>query len=473
MLGSHRPSLIAIDLGAESCRISRLEWQAERPRISLMHRFDNAPIADGSSLYWDLDRILCELAKGLLLGGDGLDAPIVSLGVDGWAVDYVRLNDAGVPLGPPHCYRDARTEATIAALRAHCADEELYQLIGAQPLRINTLYQLMADGAAGVPHAAPWTNLPEHVLTALGGRRVAEYTNATHTGLVDMGRHAWSEEVFRVAGLDASAAPTLVQTGTDVGVLRGLPDAPSALTNTRLIATACHDTASAVAAIPLEGDDWAYISSGTWSLVGTLLDQPLLTAEACRAGFTNQGAAGDRVCFHKNVNGMWLLKQTIEQLSPGASIVDLITAAENAPAPDGLLEVDDPDLLLPGAMASRINEQRVALGLAPIRENASELPRFASLIFHSLAERYAVTLRDAQGLTGKRFRRLAIVGGGSRNGLLNRLTARATGMEVCCGVAESSTIGNFAIQLATWEDEPNSPTRIAYWARVLTAVDAC
>jgi rhamnulokinase len=474
--GSHLPSLIAIDLGAESCRISLLTGGDAKPQIRLVHRFPNAPVARGESLFWDIDRILHEIEKGLLLCAEQATAPVASIGVDGWAVDYVRLNSDGRPIGEPFCYRDPRTDSMLQEVEARCSPETLFALSGAQPLRINTQFQLMADHVAGVPASARWINLPEYVLAALGGRMVAEYTNATHTGLMDMRIRAWCREVFELSGLDIDAAPALVATGTDVGLQRSLGAGQIALRETRLIATACHDTASAVAAMPLDGEDWAYISSGTWSLVGTLIDEPVTTAEACTAGFTNQGAAGDRVCFHKNVNGMWLLKQTLEQLCPDETqwtMRDLIAAAELLPAPDGLLDVDDPDLLLAGAMASRINTQRRRRGFAAIEETPPAMPRFASLIFHSLAARYADVLRDAELLTGKRFKRLAIVGGGSLNGFLNRLTADATGLEVHCGAAESSTIGNFAIQLATWEGAQNSPVRIAHWARVLTEWHAC
>ena len=355
-----------------------------------MHRFPNAPVSRGESLHWDLERILIEVERGLLQCGEQATAPIASVGVDGWAVDYVRLNGHGQPLGQPFCYRDLRTEAMVESLQARCSHEELFALSGAQPLRINTQFQLMADHAAGVPPSAPWINLPEYVLATLGGRMVAEYTNATHTGLIDMRNRAWCEKVFDLSGLAMDAAPALVATGTDVGQIRSL--AAAAFSETRLVATACHDTASAVAAIPFDGEDWAYISSGTWSLVGTLLDQPITTAEACRAGFTNQGAAGDRVCFHKNVNGMWLLKQMLAQISPDGDrwpLQDLIAAAEAVPSPDSLLDVDDPDLLLPGAMASRINAQRRRQGRPAFDEIPERVPEFASLIFHSLAACYA------------------------------------------------------------------------------------
>jgi rhamnulokinase len=474
MPGSFPPHLVAIDLGAESCRVSLLQWQEEQPVIELVHRFANSPMQRGSSLRWDLTRITSELENGLQLCAARVHEPIVSVGVDGWAVDYVRLNGNGTPLAEPFCYRDARTEATEVEAKQRCARERLYRLSGVQPLRINTLYQLMADGRAG--DAAPWLNLPEYVLAKLGGRRVAEYTNATHTGLVDVNERRWSREIFETFGLNPGDAPELVGTGTELGVVQGEIGRLDAFRGTRLIAPACHDTASAVVGIPMAGDDWAYISSGTWSLVGTLLDAPVATAEACAAGFTNLGAAGGRICFHKNVNGMWLLKQCLAHLCEAAEMwpmAELVAAAERVDAPETLLDVDDPSLLLPGDMASRINAQLRHRGAETLEEHPSAMPRFASLIFHSLARRYATVLADVERLTGKKLKRISMVGGGSLNQFLNRLTAESTGLELSCGVAESSTMGNFAVQLATLEGARNSGDRIAHWARELTSLRHC
>jgi len=460
------PCIVAIDLGAESCRVSVLRWQDGSPQIQVLHRFANGPIERDGSLYWEFDRILSELHQGLRLC---CDVPsIASIGVDGWAVDYVRLeNDTAVAL--PFCYRDERNERAFATLQQRVSSRELFAKTGIQPLVFNTMFQLMADEEAGLP-AQPWINLPEYVLLKLGGKRVSEFTNATHTGLVDQSHRAWHDDVFALCGLDRAKAPDLVATGTDLGPLSGALAESAVFANTRLIATACHDTASAVAAIPLDGEDWAYISSGTWSLVGTLLDKPVLSAEAFDAGFTNLGAAGNRICFHRNVNGMWLLKQTMEQLcaeSDAWTIPDVVAACEGLAAPPMLLDVDEPSFFHPGNMATRINAQLVARGGQPIAEDAASLPVFANLIFHSLAARYAQVLRDAAALSGKTFRKIAVVGGGSRNMFLNRLTAEATGLDVVCGAAESSTIGNFAVQLATLEGKPNDAARIAYWAHRL------
>lgn len=476
MASSDLPNLVAIDLGAESCRVSMLEWRGGAPHVELLHRFSNSPVAIDDGLHWNLSRILSGIEEGLLRCAEKASAPIAAIGVDGWAVDYVRLTENDLPTAQPFCYRDTRTEAIEAELERRGLRERLFALCGAQPLRINTLHQLMADGRAGVPSSARWVNLPEYVLARLGGRIVAEFTNATHTGLVDIGSRTWCREAFALCGLNCEAAPELVSTGTEIGTVQGALRELPAFEETRLIAPACHDTASAVAGIPMSDDDWAYISSGTWSLVGAVIDGPVRTTAACTAGFTNLGAAGDRVCFHKNVNGMWLLKQTLNQLCPEDnpwSMAELVAAAEQVDKPEGLLEVDDPELWAAGSMATRINDQLRGRGLAPIEEHPASMPVFASLIFYSLAQRYAIVLSNVEQLTGMRLRRLAVVGGGSLNQFLNRLTGETTCLQVCRGVAESSTAGNFAVQLATLEGAPNSPERIAHWAGALSTSGYC
>ena len=469
---SDRPHLVAIDLGAESCRVSLLQWRGETPHIELVHRFSNAPVTSDEGMHWDFSRILSGVEDGLLRCAEKTSDPIAAIGVDGWAVDYVRLTDTGLTIAQPFCYRDLRTEEMEAELALRRSREELFALCGVQPLRINSLYQLMADGRAGIPASTRWVNLPEYLLGRLGGRMVAEFTNATHTGLVDILTRAWCPEVFDLCGLDLGAAPELVPTGACVGVVQGALRNLNPFRDTRLITPACHDTASAVAGISMSGNDWAYISSGTWSLVGAVIEQPIKNRAACRAGFTNLGAAGNRICFHKNVNGMWLLKQTLNQLCPEDSpwpTAELVAAAEEADEPKTTINVDDPELWAAGNMATRINEQLKRSGSAQIEEHTASMPVFARLIFHSLAERYATVLADLQKLTGKRLRKLAVVGGGSLNAFLNRLTAEATGLEVCRGVAESSTVGNFAVQLASLEGCANSPDRITYWAATLAS----
>ena len=321
--------------------------------------------------------------------------------------------------------------------------------------RINTLYQLVADRAAGLAAGGGWVQLPEYLLHRLGGLRVAERTNAAHCQLVGLDERWWSEEIFTAAGLDPEGAPKLVPAGTDLGVLSGVLAELPAYRDTRLIAPACHDTAAAIAGIPALGDDWAYISSGTWSLVGTLVREPVRAAEA--VAFTNLAGAGGLTLFHANVNGMWPLRQCMQEWEAQAagawSIERLVAAAESEAAPAALLALHDPELMLPGAMMVRINAQLEAAGHARLAEHTANAPAFANLIFHSLAARYREVLQQIERLTGREFRRVFIVGGGSRNAYLNRLIAETTGLEMVCGSAESSTLGNLAIQLAVLEGD--------------------
>jgi rhamnulokinase len=312
------------------------------------------------------------------------------------------------------------------------------------------------------------------MLHRLGGRAVAEYTNATHTQLVDAEKRGWSTEVFEAVGLNMQAAPPLVRPGTVIGNLTGGSLKLGALEGAVLIAPACHDTASAIAGIADSSDDWAYISSGTWSLVGTLLPEPCNGPEAQGADFTNLGAVGGRICFHKNVNGMWLLRQCMTEWAAEIdwTVPELIQAAETLPAPVSLLQVDDPDLLLPGEMPARINRQLERRGLRPIPAGAEAAPEMTSLILHSLAARYGEVVSKAAQVSGKKLKRIYIVGGGSRNTLLNKLTADATGLEVRCGAVESATIGNFAVQLAALENpgqDGADATRVAYWANEISS----
>jgi rhamnulokinase len=464
-------ALVAVDLGAESCRVSLLRWVDGEPRIHLVHRFPNDAVVESGGLRWDLNKILVGVEHGLRLCAELAPQRIASIGVDGWAVDYVRLRPDGTPAANPFCYRDERNIAALKALHERIPPERLYDLTGIQILPLNTLYQLFADGPSGTTQSMPWINLPEFVLHWLGGRRVAEHTNAANTQLVDVHTRHWCAEVFAATGLEINAAPPLVNPGSDIGQVTGALASLPAYRDTRLIAPACHDTASAIAGIPAEGGDWAFISSGTWSLVGCVLDSACVSKAARTKNFSNEAGIGGRIRFLKNVIGMWLLRQCMERWkSQGRAwtVDELLAACERLPAPDQLFDVDDPDFLPPGNMLARINAQLVRAGGSALPEEPESAPRVAQIIFHSLAARYAQVLRDLTDVTGKTFRRIFVVGGGSRNTLLNRLTERATGMQVLTGSAESTTIGNFAIQLAALEDSRDqagvTSSAVAGWA---------
>jgi rhamnulokinase len=468
---------VAIDLGAESCRVSLLRWPDNQPQITQIHRIANGPVQRGDSHHWPLSEILAGLEEGLRKAADSAPEGIASLAVDGWAVDYVRLDEHGTPLQNPFCYRDERTLASKARADSIIAPDEAFRLTGAQPLRINTLYQLLADDTSVANH--PWVCLPEYILHWLGAPRVAEYTNATHTGLVDVHTGQWASHVFEALNIPLQAAPPIVSPGTKLGRLDGPLAKLPAFRNTELIAPACHDTASAIAGIPADLASTAYICSGTWSLVGTLIPHAVTTSEAQAARYTNQGAATGGFCFHSNVNGMWLLRQCMETWAATGhptTVEDLVKRSAQHSQPVGTINVDSDPLLLAGDMPRRINDELRRAGHQPIPDIAGNEPAFARVIFESLAQRYAAALNDLEKMLDRRLARIHIIGGASRNQLLADLTSHRTDIPVTCGHPESSTIGNFAVQLASTEteDQPLSHEQVRHWAsRLCTAQQPC
>lgn len=473
-----RKALVAIDLGAQSCRVSLLRFWHDEPAVDIVHRFSNAPVSSEKGLHWNIEEIWDGVQAGIRACASQAPEGIASIGVDGWAVDYVRMQESGYPEADPFCYRDTRTENAENEVHALISAARLYELTGTQILRINTIYQLFADKLAGKDSSAPWMNLPEYITYRLCGSAVAEYTNATHSGLVAVGVHRWSKEVFDAVGLNLAAAPRIVASGTTVGNLRGDLAELSALQDTKVIVPACHDTASAIAAIPATGNDWALISSGTWSLVGTVLDAPCVTDDARSQNFTNLGGIGGKICFLKNVNGMWLLRQCMDEWESRGVVMkleDLLHACESSAPPGNLIDVDAPELMVPGDAIEKINAQLISAGAKPVIPDSLGVPAIANMIFHSLAERYAQVLRSIESTAKKKLRRVFIVGGGNQNKLLNRLTRERSGLEVVLGSSESTTIGNFAIQLAALDGEwiagIGVPAgAVAKWAQRLTLI---
>jgi len=477
---ANKKALVAIDLGAQSCRASLLRWNGGAPDVRVVHRFPNGPIAEEQSLRWDIRRIFAGVVEGLRACAASAPEGIASVAVDGWGVDYARLDAKGQLVGNPFCYRDERNISAMNEIYSRISADRLYELTGIQHLPFNTIFQLHADARAGIDPRLRWLNLPEYITHLLGGEPVAEFTNATHTQLVGLETRDWCEEIFAATQLCLTAAPKIVSTGTIVGKIRHELNRLPELGDTTLIVPACHDTAAAIAAIPTSGDDWAFISSGTWSLVGVVLDAPNISADAKRMNFTNLGGAGGKICFLKNVNGMWLLQQCVEdwaRTGQAWTVEELIRSCERLPAPQMFFDVDDPVLMLPGDMHGKINKQLEAAGLPAFAMNERDIPHMANAIFHSLAKRYADVLAAVSRITGKQLKRLFVVGGGGKNAYLNRLTAERSGLEVIAGPSECTTIGNFAIQLAATESDGANYSgvtaeRVTHYAEMLATQTA-
>jgi rhamnulokinase len=470
------PARVAIDLGAESCRVSLLRWIDGRPTIEVVHRIPNGPVRRGESLCWPLNQILAGLEEGLRKAATAAPEGIASIGVDSWSVDYVRLAPDGSMLCEPFCYRDERTAASKEAADRIIAPFDLYQRTGTYPLKINSVYQLIADAAAGpgsenqrIDKLAPWVMLPEFVLYWLSGKRVAEYTNATHTGLVNLKTRDWDRELFEMLGLAIEAAPPIVATGTVLGPMTGRLTQLDAFRATKIIAPATHDTASAIAGIPTDLSSAAYISSGTWSLVGTITQVPVTTKHAFDAGYTNIGAAAGGLLFHSLINSMWVLKQCMDSWAANGrawKIEELVEKAAECNVATGVLDMDADALMLDTDMPRRINNELARLGFDIISDVAGNEPLFARTIFESLALRYASATVNLEKMLGRKLERIHMIGGATRNKLLVGLTEQRTGLPVEIGETESSTVGNLAVQLAASEASGHrvTPAAVREWA---------
>ena len=444
---------VAVDLGAESGRLVLGRWNGSEGSLEEIHRFPNGPQQVGNHLVWDVDRLYGEIRKGLAKAAAQTAGRIDSVGVDGWGVDYVLLDDAGERIGHSFCYRDARNEPAMQRAFARIPRERMYAITGIQFLPFNTVYQLVAH-AEEFPdqwqRATRWLTLPEYFQFRLTGVAAAEYTEASTTQLLDVRARTWSPELTTALGLSLEKFPPIVQAGTGLGKLRPEVSREVGLADTQVMAPACHDTGSAVAGIPYSHEGMAFISSGTWSLVGTVLPNPVVDGSGEGRAFTNEGGVAGSVRFLQNVIGLWLLQECLREWNAQG---EHVTAADLAAccldtSPDGpCFHADETTYLAPGNMVERINVGLRAAGFAEERR-----PReLAAIIFRSLARRYADVVCNLRTLSGKVIDRICIVGGGVKNEALNRLTEKVTGIEVVRGPSESTAAGNIAVQLAALE----------------------
>ncbi|MCO1580190.1 rhamnulokinase [Crossiella sp. SN42] len=410
-----RVSVAAVDLGASSGRVVRGLAGDGALAIEEVHRFPNGPVRLRETLHWDVLGLYREVRTGLRRAGE-----IDSIGIDSWAVDYGLLDERGALLGNPVHYRDARTDGIVPTIDP----DRLYRLNGLQFQPFNTMFQLAAEPL--LAHAAQLLLIPDLLSYWLTGQRGAEYTNATTTGLIDVRSGQWSAELAR--GLPPGLLPELRHPGDPAGDCEGVP----------VTAVGSHDTASAVVAVPAEGEAFAYISCGTWSLVGVELTAPVLTAASRAANFTNEGGVDGTIRYLRNVMGLWLIQECLRcwdiELEP------VLRAAEGARG--SVFDPNDPVFLPPGDMPARIQRW--------CREAGERVPEAPGEIVRSIVDSLALAHRDAiaeaQRLSGKEVEVVHVVGGGSRNELLCQLTADACGLPVVAGPAEATALGNVLVQ---------------------------
>ncbi|MGQ7296998.1 rhamnulokinase [Quadrisphaera sp. KR29] len=445
-------SVAAVDLGATSGRVitGTLAGGRGGEQLHLRHvaRFDNTPVRLPDGLHWDVLSLYSSAMHGL--GRASREEPrLVGAAIDSWAVDYGLLR-SGRLLGNPYHYRDERNDDGVTAVHALVDAEELYRRNGLQHLPFNTLFQLAASRASGELELADQVLLIPDLLGCWAtGRAVAERTNASTTGLLPVAGGGWDVELVERLGLRASLLPELVHPGTVIGGLSAAVSSEFGIADGLTLTTVgSHDTASAVAAVPMSPEDSVYISCGTWSLVGAELEAAVTTEEARRAGFTNEGGVDGRVRFLKNVMGLWLLSESLRTWAKAGTDHDLPALLEQAALVRSdvpTFDPNDPRLMAPGDMPARIADLLTEQGDA-VPGSAPELVRS---ILASLALAYADTIRHLDGLTGRTTRTVHLVGGGAQNALLCQLTADATGLPVVAGPVEATAMGNLLVQART------------------------
>jgi rhamnulokinase len=448
---SRDPLFVAVDLGAGSGRVFLAGVAPGELVLEEASRFHYPPRQALGHLRWDMARIFGEIESGLRAAGEraaALGRPVHSIGIDSWGVDYGLLDGDGRLLEDPVCYRDARTAGIPARVFTRVPQAEIYARTGIQFLDFNTLFQLEAHRQEGLPAAARRLLLmPDLVNHRLTGRGVTEYTNATTTQLVSAASGGWDRALVDRLHLPGHLLGEIVPAGTDLGPLTRDSGEASRLDGAHVVAPATHDTASAVAGAPLP-EGWAYISSGTWSLVGVERAAPLVSADAARANFTNEGGAYGTIRFLKNVMGLWILERCRKEWEEDGtwSGYDRLLAAVSALARSpGLVFPDDPRLLNPPRMLAAIAEQMGETGQTAPSDPAAT----AKVVLDSLALRYASVLRTIEILTGRTVGGVQVVGGGGQNGYLSQATANATGRPVDAGPVEATVIGNVLIQAVT------------------------
>jgi rhamnulokinase len=439
---------LALDLGAESGRAVVGHLNGRSLQLEEIHRFPNGPVWVNGHLYWDALRLLSECKLGLRMAVQRYGRSIASVGLDTWGVDFGLLDEQDNLLGSPYHYRDARTNGMLDAVFERVPRQEVFAYTGIQFMQLNSLYQLYAMRVNRVPAldlARTFLTMPDLFNFWLTGRKVCEFSNATTTQCYNPRTRTWATEMLARLDLPTSIFCEIVPSGTVLGEL--LPEVASelAIAPIPVIAPACHDTGSAVAAVPAREHDYAYISSGTWSLMGVEVKEPVITAQSLAYNFTNEGGVCDTFRLLKNIMGLWLVQECRREWARAGEEHDygaLTQMAADAPAFGPIVDVDDPRFLPPGDMAGRIREYCRETGQA-VPESKGEILRCA---LESLALRYRWVLEKLEAMMERPIKVVHIIGGGMQNELLCQCAADAMQRPVITGPIEATAMGNMLMQ---------------------------
>ncbi len=439
--------LLAFDLGAESGRaiLGRLDSSTITTRE--LSRFPNGPIPVLGHLHWNIYGLFEEIKKGIRTCLEVAKARPESLAVDTWGVDFGLVARDGSILGLPYAYRDIRTKGAMEQFFSRIPREKIYELTGIQFLVFNTLFQvysMVRGGSSLLSSASSLLFMPDLFTYLLTGERASEFTIASTSQLFDLRRSSWSDPLFEALGLPPSLMQDVLTPGTVIGPLGRDISEEMGLDETLVVATASHDTAAAIAAIPAAGGNWAYISSGTWSLMGVETNQPIINRQALEANFTNEGGVAGSIRFLKNIAGLWLVQQCRKEWAHGSALgYDELTRLAGEAAPfKAMLDPDWKDFLNPVSMPAAIQRYCHQTG----QPAPGTPPEIVRCVLESLALKYHFTLDELRRVAAIEIAKIHVIGGGARNELLCQFTADATGLPVLAGPAEATAIGNIMVQ---------------------------
>jgi rhamnulokinase len=441
---------LGVDLGAESGRVMAGLWDGQQMRLEPVHRFPNEPVEMGNGFHWDVARLWFEIQNGLTAAARTYGSRIVSVGVDTWGVDFALLSKSSELLGQPYHYRDRRTVGMMEAAFARVPRAQIFAETGLQFMELNSLYQLLAlqkNSPELLAQADCLLFMPDYLHWCLSGARVAEFTIASTSQLLHPSG-AWSQKLLAQFNLPANIFPPIVRPGTKIGQLRESIAARTGLGKIAVTVPAAHDTGSAVAATPTTHTgraNWAYLSSGTWSLLGVEVAQAIVSPRVLELNLTNEGGVDGTYRLLKNIMGLWLVQQcrrAFESRGNKLDYADLMPLAAGEPALVSLVDPNHQDFLNPPDMPRAIQEFCRATG-QPAPQSEGALVRCA---LESLALAYQSTIAALEEVTGTRIEVIHIIGGGSRNDLLNQFTADACARPVLAGPVEATALGNLLIQ---------------------------
>ena len=430
----HARRVIAIDLGATSGRVMEVAFDGARLALNEVHRFPNIPAQTPQRLHWDVLRLWHEITLGISGVGEA-----AAIGLDCWGVDYALLDGAGDLLGNPVHYRDPRTEGAMEWVFERMPRREIFQRTGIQFMPLNAIYQLAAsirEGSPQLDNAATLLTIADLFNYWLTGAKICEFTEATTMQLYNPALGDWDRDIMDAVGIPTNLLAPIVAPGARIGAYQGID----------VILPACHDTGSAVVAVPSTTENYAYLSSGTWSLLGLELDEPIISDASYAANLTNEGGYGETWRLLKNIMGLWLVDQCRATWAGQGTDYgfELLTAMVESATPfSAFIDPDDPAFLPPGDMPARIVDYCRRTGQA-IPESHADI---MATVYVSLAYKYRYVLEQLLAVSGRAVDRLHIIGGGSRNALLNQMTADAIGRPVIAGPAEATATGNAIAQL--------------------------